>query len=133
MSIIPAHLMRSVGGGYDNESVAVTALLAVFYFWARSLRPDSAVKDGLPTRDSCLYGVLAGLAFVNMAAAWGGFVFPLNLVSRSCVLRWLPPTLDPEPWWARLRVSLIGGLRVPYPGGLEPPPLAHTRRLLRAR
>ena len=120
MSIIPAHLMRSVGGGYDNESVAVTALLAVFYFWARSLRPDSAVKDGLPTRDSCLYGVLAGLAFVNMAAAWGGFVFPLNLVSRSCVLRWLPPT----PWTLNpggrgLECLSLGGFVFP---SLEPPP-----------
>ena len=33
MSIIPAHIMRSVAGGYDNESVAVTALCATFYFW----------------------------------------------------------------------------------------------------
>lgn len=24
MAIIPAHIMRSVGGGYDNESVAMT-------------------------------------------------------------------------------------------------------------
>jgi len=33
MSIIPAHIMRSVAGGYDNESVAVSALCATFYFW----------------------------------------------------------------------------------------------------
>jgi dolichyl-diphosphooligosaccharide--protein glycosyltransferase len=26
MAIIPAHIMRSVGGGYDNESIAVTAM-----------------------------------------------------------------------------------------------------------
>ena len=30
MSIVPAHLMRSVGGGYDNESVAITALCLTF-------------------------------------------------------------------------------------------------------
>ena len=28
MAIIPAHIMRSVGGGYDNESIAVTAMCA---------------------------------------------------------------------------------------------------------
>ena len=26
--VIPAHLMRSVAGGFDNESIAVTALCA---------------------------------------------------------------------------------------------------------
>jgi dolichyl-diphosphooligosaccharide--protein glycosyltransferase len=36
MSVVPAHLMRSVGGGYDNESIAMTAMCATFYFWCRS-------------------------------------------------------------------------------------------------
>ena len=31
MAIIPAHLMRSVAGGYDNESVAVSAMCLVFW------------------------------------------------------------------------------------------------------
>ena len=31
MGVVPAHLMRSVGGGYDNESVAVTAMTLTFY------------------------------------------------------------------------------------------------------
>ena len=26
MSILPAHLMRSVAGGYDNESIAISAI-----------------------------------------------------------------------------------------------------------
>ena len=26
MAVVPAHLMRSVGGGYDNESIALTAM-----------------------------------------------------------------------------------------------------------
>ena len=34
MAILPAHIMRSVAGGYDNESIAVTAITAVFYWWA---------------------------------------------------------------------------------------------------
>lgn len=38
MAIIPAHIMRSVGGGYDNESLAVSAMVITFYFWCRSLR-----------------------------------------------------------------------------------------------
>jgi dolichyl-diphosphooligosaccharide--protein glycosyltransferase len=70
MSIIPAHIMRSVGGGYDNESVAMTAICATFYFWVRSLRSDR----------SWPIGFLAGLAYFYMVAAWGGYIFVLNMV-----------------------------------------------------
>lgn len=49
MAIIPAHLMRSVGGGYDNESIAMSAMLATFYFWCRSLRSDQSWPFGILT------------------------------------------------------------------------------------
>ena len=70
-AIIPAHIMRSVGGGYDNESIAITAMLMTFYFWIRSLR----------TRSSWPIGVITGLAYGYMVAAWGGYVFVLNMVA----------------------------------------------------
>jgi asparagine N-glycosylation enzyme membrane subunit Stt3 len=44
MAIVPAHIMRSVGGGYDNESVALTALTGTFYCWCRALRDDPKVR-----------------------------------------------------------------------------------------
>ena len=55
MAVIPAHLMRSVGGGFDNESVAMSAMTMTFYFWVRSLRTG---ED-----KSYLWGVLTGLAY----------------------------------------------------------------------
>eukprot|EP01063_Lacrimia_lanifica_P026406 TRINITY_DN3554_c0_g1_i10.p1 TRINITY_DN3554_c0_g1~~TRINITY_DN3554_c0_g1_i10.p1 ORF type:complete len:782 (+),score=347.19 TRINITY_DN3554_c0_g1_i10:50-2395(+) len=70
-SIIPAHIMRSVGGGYDNESVAITAMLMTFYFWVRSVRGGN----------SWIIGVLAGLAEYYMALSWGGYVFVVNMVA----------------------------------------------------
>lgn len=70
MAVIPAHIMRSVGGGYDNESVAMTAMLATFYFWCRSLRDEK----------SWWYGILAGFAYVYMVASWGGYIFVINMV-----------------------------------------------------
>ena len=45
MAVVPAHLMRSVGGGYDNESIALTAMCATFFCWVRALRADASVKD----------------------------------------------------------------------------------------
>jgi len=73
MSIVPAHLMRSVGGGYDNESIAVFAMTFTFYCWVRSLR-------GGPDVTNYFWGILSGIAYFNMAAAWGGYVFVLNMV-----------------------------------------------------
>ena len=43
MALIPAHLMRSVAGGYDNESVAFAIIVSTFYFWVRSLRDKQSV------------------------------------------------------------------------------------------
>ena len=75
MAIVPAHIMRSVGGGYDNESVAMTALCCTFYFWCRSLRNDN----------SWPVGIIAGLAYINMAAAWGGYVFVINMIGLHAI------------------------------------------------
>ncbi len=70
MSIVPAHLMRSVGGGFDNESLAISCMVATFLFWVRSVR----------TEGSWWFGFLAGLAQLAMGAAWGGYVFVANMV-----------------------------------------------------
>ncbi len=45
MAIVPAHMMRSVGGGYDNESIANTAMTMTFYFWCRALRGSVEYKS----------------------------------------------------------------------------------------
>ena len=71
MSVVPAHIMRSVGGGYDNESVAMTAMCCTFFWWCRSLRSNS----------SWPLGIVAGIAYIYMAAAWGGYIFVINMVA----------------------------------------------------
>ena len=70
MAVIPAHTMRSIAGGYDNESLAVTAMVLTFYMWARSKRNEK----------SWPLGAAAGLCYVYMVAAWGGYTFVLNMV-----------------------------------------------------
>ena len=78
MSVVPAHLMRSVGGGYDNESVAMTAMVLTFYCWIRSLRNDAPY--------SWWWGIPTGLAYFYMVAAWGGYIFVLNMVGLHAAL-----------------------------------------------
>jgi dolichyl-diphosphooligosaccharide--protein glycosyltransferase len=77
MAIVPAHLMRSIGGGYDNESIAVTAMSLTFYLWTRSLRG---------TEPNYVASVLSGIAYFYMVAAWGGYVFVLNLIGLHASL-----------------------------------------------
>jgi dolichyl-diphosphooligosaccharide--protein glycosyltransferase len=70
MAIIPAHMMRSAAGEFDNECVAVAAFCAVLWLWVRSLR----------TPRSWPWGLLTGIAYAYAAAAWGGYIFINNLV-----------------------------------------------------
>eukprot|EP00759_Apiculatamorpha_spiralis_P051200 PhF_6_TR513/c0_g1_i1/m.292/K07151/STT3; dolichyl-diphosphooligosaccharide--protein glycosyltransferase len=82
MAIIPAHIMRSVGGGFDNESIAVTAICSTFYFWVLSLRSRDIRTDS----KYWLVGIMTGLSYGYMVAAWGGFVFVLNMIAAHAGL-----------------------------------------------
>ena len=74
MSVVPAHLLRSVGGGYDNESIAMTAMVLTFGCWCKTL------EDNVSQYITLLWGTVTGFAYFYMVAAWGGFTFVLNLV-----------------------------------------------------
>jgi len=69
ISIVPGYISRSVAGSYDNEGVAITALLVTFWLFVR------AVQTG-----SLLASLLATLSYLYMVAAWGGYIFIINLV-----------------------------------------------------
>ena len=109
MAIIPAHIMRSVGGGYDNESVAMSAMVLTFYAWTRALR----------TPGSWPIGLLAGIAYFNMVAAWGGFIFVGNMVSTHAFLLVLLGYYSPSLWKAYslfFIVGTIGATQIPVVG-----------------
>lgn len=74
MSVVPAHLLRSIGGGYDNESIAMTAMVITFACWCASLRNTT---NSWYTTSA---GILTGVAYFYMVAAWGGYVFVLNVI-----------------------------------------------------
>ncbi|KAH8614138.1 putative Oligosaccharyl transferase STT3 subunit [Trypanosoma vivax] len=87
-AIVPAHLMRSMAGEFDNECVAVTAMLLTFYMWIRALRSEG----------SWPIGALAGVAYGYMASTWGGYVFVLNMVAlhtaTSVIVDWVRGTYN---------------------------------------
>lgn len=76
MAIIPAHLMRSMGGEFDNEAVAVSAICMTFWLWLLSVR----------TPRYWPIGIFAGLSYVYMVAVWGGYIFVLNMIGVHALL-----------------------------------------------
>eukprot|EP00536_Pseudo-nitzschia_multiseries_P007648 jgi/Psemu1/324848/estExt_fgenesh1_pg.C_1820001 len=87
MAIVPAHLLRSIGGGYDNESVATTAMQLAFFTWVCTLSSPN-------TTTAVILGAVSGVAYFYMVAAWGGYVFVINLIGLHALfvllLRKLP-------------------------------------------
>jgi len=75
IGIAPGYISRSVAGSYDNEAIAIFLLMITFYLWIK------AVKVG-----SALYGVTTALFYGWMVAAWGGYVFITNSVSKTRTL-----------------------------------------------
>lgn len=69
VSIIPGYISRSVAGSYDNEGIAIFALMLTYYLWVKS------VKTG-----SILWSTHTALAYFFMVSAWGGYVFIINLI-----------------------------------------------------
>lgn len=69
ISIVPSYISRSVAGSYDNEGVAIFALITTFYLWVK------AVNTG-----SILWSVLCALSYFYMVAAWGGYSFIINII-----------------------------------------------------
>ena len=68
-AIVPSYISRSVGGSYDNEGVAIFALIFTFYLWVK------AVNTG-----SLMWACFCALSYYYMVAAWGGYVFIINII-----------------------------------------------------
>ncbi|KAF8790874.1 Dolichyl-diphosphooligosaccharide--protein like [Argiope bruennichi] len=69
IAIVPGYISRSVAGSYDNEGIAIFALMLTYYLWVKS------VKTG-----AIFWSVLTALSYFYMVSAWGGYVFIINLI-----------------------------------------------------
>merc|ERR1719323_639503 len=69
IAIVPGYISRSVAGSYDNEGIAIFALMFTYYLWIK------AVKTG-----SVYWAVWTALSYFYMVSAWGGYVFIINLI-----------------------------------------------------
>ncbi|XP_025084661.1 dolichyl-diphosphooligosaccharide--protein glycosyltransferase subunit STT3B-like [Pomacea canaliculata] len=69
IAIVPGYISRSVAGSYDNEGIAIFALMFTYYLWIK------AVKTG-----QVYWAICAALSYFYMVSAWGGYVFIINLI-----------------------------------------------------
>ncbi|KAG8388487.1 hypothetical protein BUALT_Bualt02G0130800 [Buddleja alternifolia] len=78
IAICPGYISRSVAGSYDNEGVAIFALLLTFYLFVK------AVNTG-----SLAWAVASAFGYFYMVSAWGGYVFIINLIPLYVLIRFV--------------------------------------------
>jgi len=69
LAVVPGYISRSVAGSFDNEGIAIFALLFTYFLWVKSVNTGSI-----------FYATMCALAYFYMVAAWGGYVFIINLI-----------------------------------------------------
>lgn len=110
MGIAPGYISRSVAGSYDNEAIAITLLMATFYFWIKSM------KFG-----SIFFATLTALFYFYMVSAWGGYVFITNLIPLHVFVLLLMGRYNPKlytaytTWYA---LGTLASMQIPFVGFL---------------
>ena len=69
MAVVPSIISRGVAGSYDNEAVAVWALMNTFYLWIKACNTGSI-----------LWSVACTLNYFYMVLSWGGYNFIINMI-----------------------------------------------------
>ncbi len=107
-AVVPSYISRSVGGSYDNEGVAIFALIFTFYLWVKSVHTGSM-----------LWSCACALSYYYMVAAWGGYVFIINIIPIYVVIMILGGRYSPRLYIAYSIFYTLGSLMamtVPFVG-----------------
>eukprot|EP00850_Spirogloea_muscicola_P022762 SM000310S11953 [mRNA] locus=s310:22945:30889:- [translate_table: standard] len=75
IAMVPSYISRSVAGSYDNEGVAIFALVFTFYFYVKTLNTGSL-----------FYATMNALAYFYMVCSWGGYTFIINIIPIHVLL-----------------------------------------------
>jgi dolichyl-diphosphooligosaccharide--protein glycosyltransferase len=75
LAMVPSYISRSVAGSYDNEAVAIFALIFTFYLYIKTLNTGSL-----------FFATLNAMAYFYMVCSWGGYTFIINLIPMHALL-----------------------------------------------
>ncbi|KAG2226013.1 hypothetical protein INT45_002479 [Circinella minor] len=108
IGIAPGYISRSVAGSYDNEGIAIFLLMFTFFLWIKALKLGSA-----------LYGALTAFFYFYMVAAWGGYVFIINLIPLHVFVLMLMGRFSSRVYVAYSTFYVLGTLmsmQIPFVG-----------------
>ncbi|CAI9285987.1 unnamed protein product [Lactuca saligna] len=75
LAMVPSYISRSVAGSYDNEAVAIFALIFTFYLYIKTLNTGSL-----------FFATLNSISYFYMVCSWGGYTFIINLIPMHVLL-----------------------------------------------
>ncbi|KAK9824511.1 hypothetical protein WJX72_010999 [[Myrmecia] bisecta] len=99
MAIVPSYISRSVAGSFDNEGVAIFALVLTFYLYVKTLNTGSLA-----------WATANALAYFYMVASWGGYTFIINLLPIHCLACVFTNRLSCKLYVAYAPLIIIGTL-----------------------
>ncbi|XP_052823584.1 dolichyl-diphosphooligosaccharide--protein glycosyltransferase subunit STT3B [Octopus bimaculoides] len=108
IAIVPGYISRSVAGSYDNEGIAIFALMFTYYTWIK------AVKTG-----TVFWGVCTALSYFYMVSAWGGYVFIINLIPLHVFVLLLMKRYSRRIYIAYTTFYIVGlllSMQIPFVG-----------------
>ena len=69
IAIVPGIIARGTAGSYDNEAVAIFALVQTFYLWIKACNTGSII-----------WSTACSLSYFYMVSSWGGYSFIINII-----------------------------------------------------
>ncbi|XP_042032847.1 dolichyl-diphosphooligosaccharide--protein glycosyltransferase subunit STT3A-like isoform X1 [Salvia splendens] len=97
--MVPSYISRSVAGSYDNEAVAIFALIFTFYLYIKTLNTGSL-----------FYATLNAIAYFYMVCSWGGYTFIINLIPMHVLLCIVTGRYSPRLYIAYAPLVVLGTL-----------------------
>ncbi|GKV06683.1 hypothetical protein SLEP1_g18541 [Rubroshorea leprosula] len=97
LAMVPSYISRSVAGSYDNEAVAIFALIFTFYLYIKTLNTGSL-----------FYATLNALAYFYMVCSWGGYTFIINLIPMHVLLCIVTGRYSPRLYIAYAPLVVLG-------------------------
>jgi len=81
VGMVPSYISRSVAGSYDNEGVAIFALVNVFFLFIKVSAADCVLHAGLRSVSVCL---IIGLSQFAIGCGQSQFALGCGPVSVCC-------------------------------------------------
>ncbi|GAM26838.1 hypothetical protein SAMD00019534_100130, partial [Acytostelium subglobosum LB1] len=97
IAIVPGYISRSVAGSFDNEGIAIFALIFTYFCWIKSVNTGSLA-----------WAAVCSLAYFYMASAWGGYVFIINLIPLHVIALLLTGRYSHRLYVAYSTVYVVG-------------------------